>query len=127
MSDATRLRLPAKLRLKRVGEFERVRKCGKTVRGGLLTLGALRLEEEQSFRVGFVTSRRIGGAVVRNRVRRRLREIVRRRQREIVAGSWFVVIARPAAARVDSATLEGEWERLAGRAGILSERATKGV
>jgi ribonuclease P protein component len=120
MSSAERLRFPAKRRLKLAREFERVRKEGRTVRGRLLILGALQLAEERSFRVGFVTSRRIGGAVVRNRVRRRLRESVRRRQREVIAGVWFVVIARPAAAEANSAMLEKEWEHLARRAGVLS-------
>jgi ribonuclease P protein component len=78
-------------------------------------LGALRLANEKSFRVGFVTSRRIGGAVVRNRVRRRLREIVRRDQHSLPDGVWIVVIARPAAAKANYAALEKEWRRLVER------------
>ena len=50
------------------------------MRGGLLMLGVLAVADEEKFRVGLVTSRRVGGATVRNRVRRRLREIVRRNQ-----------------------------------------------
>jgi ribonuclease P protein component len=119
-SQPQRFRFPAKQRLKLAREFEQVRRDGKTVRGSLLTLGTLRAEKEKSFRVGFVTSRRIGGAVVRNRVRRRLREIVRKRQHELVRGVWLVVVARPAAAEASSQILEQEWERLAGRAGIFS-------
>ncbi len=123
MRDVTtnprRFRFSASRRLKRSVEFERVRRDGQTVRGGLLMLGALRLEQTTAFRVGFVTSRRIGGAVVRNRVRRRLREVVRRNQSALVDGVWLVVIARPEAAKADSATLEKEWLRLAQRAGLL--------
>jgi ribonuclease P protein component len=107
--------------LKRSAEFERVRRDGQTVRGGLLMLGALRLKEATAFRVGFVTSRRIGGAVVRNRVRRRLREVVRRNQSALVDGVWLVVIARPEAAKVDFGALEKEWRRLAQRAGLLRD------
>ena len=72
-----------------------------------------------AFRAGFVTSRRIGGAVVRNRVRRRLREIVRRHQHEIIPGLWIVLVARAAAAQASSAALEDEWLRLVKRASIL--------
>jgi len=120
-AEAGRYRLPATRRLKLAREFGRVRNEGRTVRGSLLMLGALQLPGEKIFRVGFVTSRRIGAAVVRNRVRRRLREIVRRRQHELVKGVWLVVIARPSAAAATSATLEKEWLRLARRAGIFSD------
>jgi ribonuclease P protein component len=123
MSDATskspRLCFAEARRLKLSREFDRVRREGRTVRGGLLMLGVLQSETETAFRVGFVTSRRVGGAVARNRVRRRLREIVRRHQHTLGRGLWLVVIARPAAARASSAALEEEWLRLAQRAPIL--------
>ncbi|HEY3602821.1 MAG TPA: ribonuclease P protein component [Chthoniobacterales bacterium] len=120
-TEGRRYRLPAKRRLKLAREFERVRNEGHTLRGSLLTLGALHVPGEKNFRVGFVTSRRIGAAVIRNRVRRRLREIVRRRQHEVVEGVWLVVVARPPAAAATSATLEKEWLRLARRAGVISD------
>ncbi|MEO5719493.1 MAG: ribonuclease P protein component [Chthoniobacterales bacterium] len=123
MSDATsqpaRFRFPAARRLKLSREFKRVREEGRTVRGGLLMFGVLAVEEEEKFRVGLVTSRRLGGATIRNRVRRRLREIVRRNQHALKNGIWLVVIARPSAAQADSAALEAEWLRVARRAEIL--------
>ena len=61
----------------------------------------------------------VGGAVVRNRVRRRLREIVRRHQHELRQGVWFVIIARYEAATASYDALEDEWLRLARRASIL--------
>ena len=57
-------------------------------------LSVLPVDGEKRFRVGLITSRRVGGAVARNRVRRRLREIVRRNQQALKGGIWFVVIAR---------------------------------
>jgi ribonuclease P protein component len=72
------------------------------------------------FRVGLVTSKRIGGAVVRNRVRRRLRDIIRTQQGKLQAGFWFVVIARPSAARESYGALKDEWLRLAEHASILA-------
>lgn len=123
MSEATskpaRFRFPAARRLKLSREFKRVREEGRTVRGGLLMFGVLAVESEEKFRVGIVTSRRLGGATFRNRVRRRLREIFRRHQHALKGGTWLVVIARPAAAQANSATLEAEWLRLARRAEIL--------
>src|SRR5262245_41482375 len=118
-SDAAQLRFPAVRRLKVSREFEQVRKEGRAVSGPLLMLSVLPVEGEKRFRVGLITSRRVGGAVERNRVRRRLREIVRRNQQGLKGGIWFVVIARRSATQTRSAALEAEWLRLAQRAGIL--------
>jgi ribonuclease P protein component len=107
-------------RLTLSAEFKRVREEGSVARGELLSLGALLHLPGEQTRTGFVTSRRIGGAVVRNRVRRRLRAIVRRHQNEIVQGAWIVLIARPPSARATSAALEHEWLRLAKRTSILA-------
>jgi ribonuclease P protein component len=115
----SRYRFPAGRRLKLSGEFAQVRTRGRTVRGGLLLLGVLEVEGEAAFRVGLVTSRRVGGAVVRNRLRRRLREIVRYHQNEMRAGLWMVIVGRPAAARASSAALEVEWMNLARRGGVF--------
>ncbi len=117
-ADRPSLRFPARRRLKLSRDFRRVREEGRTVRGSLLSLGVLLLEEESAWRAGFVTSRRVGGAVVRNRVRRRLREIVRRHQHGLREGVWLVLVARPAAARASFAALEEEWLRLATRSGL---------
>jgi ribonuclease P protein component len=107
-------------RLTRAAEFARVRKEGAVTRGQFLSLAVLFIPALKGMRAGFVTSRKIGGAVVRNRVRRRLREIVRRHQRQLVEGMWIVIIAAPPAPRATSQALEDEWLRLAKRASILA-------
>jgi ribonuclease P protein component len=119
-STARRLLFPKTRRLTLTSQFARVRTEGQNVRGRLLILGFLRTEGTERFQAGFVTSKRIGGAVVRNRVRRRLRDIVRTQQGRLREGSWFVVIARPAAARASYRALKDEWLRLAERASILA-------
>ena len=100
-------------------EYERVKRNGITQRGKLLMLNAMPLENSGPWRAGFVTSSRLGGAVVRNRVRRCLREIVRRHQQEFRQGVWFVIVARYEAAAASYSALEDEWLRLARRASIL--------
>lgn len=50
-------------------------------------------------RAGFVVSKAVGNAVVRNRVRRRLRHLVRERLDALPAGATLVVRAQPSAAR----------------------------
>lgn len=104
-------------------EFGRVKSEGKTYRGRFLMLGVFEQNEEKEFRAGFVTSKRIGGAVVRNRVRRRLRDIVRTQQPLLRSGHWLVVIARPAASRATYQELREEWLRLAEAASILRQAA----
>ena len=50
-------------------------------------------------RVGITVSSRVGNAVVRNRVRRRLREALRARSARLSAGHDVLLMARPASAR----------------------------
>ena len=107
-------------RLKGTAEFARLRDEGKVYRGNLLTVSITSDAETPAFRAGFITSRRIGNAVQRNRLRRLLREIVRKRQRQFRRHIWIVTIARPAAARASYRALEDEWLRLAKRASILA-------
>ena len=113
------LSFPKTRRLTHRLEYERVKRNGITQRGKLLLLNAMPLENSGPWRAGFATSSRLGGAVARNRVRRRLREIVRRHQHELRQGVWFVVIARHEAATASYCLLEDEWLRLARRASIL--------
>ena len=93
---------------------------GRTFRGQLLTLGVLAVPSSGRARIGFVTSKRIGGAVIRNRIRRRLREIYRSHQHDLRGDAWIVVVARPAAASASYRVLADEWCALARRALVLA-------
>ena len=81
-------------RLRMSADFQRTRQLGKCWSHRLAVLCALRNDVGHS-RFGFATSKRIGKAVVRNRVRRRMREVVRLRRPEIARGWDLVFIARP--------------------------------
>jgi len=70
-------------------------------------------------RFGFSTSRKLGTAVVRNRVRRRLRVIVRGATPRLDHGWDVLVVARPTCAGASYQELAGSIERLFGRAGVL--------
>ena len=59
-------------------------------------------------RFGFTVSKKVGGAVVRNRVRRRLKEIVRTHPEAFPRSQCFVIVARPEAAQVDFQTLRDD-------------------
>ena len=100
-------------------DFQRVRRRGRQVSGHLLTLSyARRPEAEAPLRAGFSVSKRVGGAVVRNRVKRRLRESVRHLLVLLVPGWDIVLTAKPAAAAATYAALEGETRALLSRAGL---------
>lgn len=62
-------------------------------------------------RVGFVVSKAVGNAVVRNRVQRRLRHAVRDRLDVLPPGSLLVVRAQPAAALASYTELAGDLDR----------------
>jgi len=117
---AKRFAFPKSRRLTQSAEFAQVKKNGRVYRGRSVLLSILRANGATRFRAGFITSRALGSAVARNRVRRRLREIVRKHQGEIVDGTWIVTIARANAVGATYQELEVEWLRLAKRASILA-------
>lgn len=111
--------MPRSMRMRRPAEFQGVRSKGKSTAGKHLALACLRDESLQDFRFGFVTSKRVGNAVARNRVRRRLRAIARREGSALEPGHWIVSIARKGAAEASFDELHREWKALARRLGIL--------
>ena len=68
-------------------------------------------------RMGITVSRKVGGAVVRNRVKRWIRECYRRRRTDFPGTVDFVVVARPAAAEAGHAGICRELAALARRLG----------
>lgn len=119
----TQLRFPRAARLTRSGEFAQVSTRGQAEHGRFMICKVLRVEQSGNLadgaRIGIVTSRRVGSAVVRNRVRRRLREIVRADRPKLPPDCWIVLIAKTAAGTAAFADLRSEWHRLAKRARLL--------
>lgn len=116
-----RLRFPGTARLTRSSEFARVRAEGRAFHGKAMVVSVLpgAVEAKEGTRIGFITSRRVGGAVVRSRARRRLREVVRADRPHLQQGCWIVIIAKTPAATAPYADIQKEWRNLAKRAGVL--------
>ena len=113
----------AKLRMKQ--QYDAVREKGNTKSGPFFRLSALGLsmveEMQQPTQCGFIVSRRVGNAVMRNQVKRRLRELYRKERPYVLPGLWLVFIATPQAAAATFAELQGEWHRLAKKLSLFQK------
>jgi ribonuclease P protein component len=90
-----------------------------TSRSHPLMVARFRRTDLSETRFGFATGRTLGGAVVRNRVRRRLREALRVMAPSFQPGWDVLIIARPALVHADHGTLARALERLLRRGGAL--------
>lgn len=82
-------------RLSRSAEFERVYRQGSSSANRHLILYSFPNAAAERPRLGLSVSRKVGGAVERNRVKRLLREAFERVEGELSAGQDVVVVARP--------------------------------
>ncbi|MEZ4516883.1 MAG: ribonuclease P protein component [Chloroflexota bacterium] len=114
--------LPSRHRLRRSAELKRVRQEGRRWHHPLITLLVYTHPSSENSpspsRFAFVAGRRVGGAVQRNRVKRRLREVVRHQLPDLLPDRDCVVIARPDAAVATYQELEAGLDVLFTRAGI---------
>ena len=84
-------------RLSRSAEFDRVFRQGRSIANRVLVLYAFPRAEEGEPRLGLSVSKRVGGAVERNHVKRLLREAFARESAGLPDGVDVVVVARPEA------------------------------
>ena len=95
-------------RLRRRREFDAVYSRGVRIAGRNFALFILPNNVGRS-RLGMTVSRKVGNAVVRNRVRRRLRQIFRTQRAVLGTGFDFVVHGRPSIAQMDPEELKKEF------------------
>jgi ribonuclease P protein component len=109
--------VPAFTTLRRKADFEVLGRSGAVRSTRLLVLRSLRTGRPET-RIGLSTPRSLGGAVQRNRVRRRLRELIRERHDMMGAGWDLLLIARPEAGAATHAQLREALGSLLERSGI---------
>jgi ribonuclease P protein component len=99
-------------------DFATLQQTGTARSHPLLVVRVLRTDLEVT-RFGLATSRKLGGAVVRNRLRRRLREALRALAPSFQPGWDVLIIARPALVTATHEELTGTVARLLRRGGVL--------
>jgi ribonuclease P protein component len=104
-------RFPRAARVRKRVDYLAIQNRGRRVSGPHLLLFA----RGGGDRVGVTVSRKVGGAVLRNRLKRWIRECYRLRRGELPRGFDLVVVARPSAASAPHDVICGEMVALAGR------------
>lgn len=106
-------------RIRKRSEYLEVQRWGHKVHSRAF-IGLIRIREEGNSRIGIVTTKRLGNAVVRNRTKRLVREAFRRGWMRIPQCADVVVIAKNPASQIDSKAI---FEDLA----LLGRRVTRVV
>ena len=81
----------------------------------------LRSGEGAALRLGVVTSRKVGHAVIRTRSRRRLREVYRRNRHQLSGAYDVVLVARASLDGADWEDVVKDFTNLAARAGLVKK------
>ncbi|AJY77639.1 ribonuclease P protein component [Paenibacillus beijingensis] len=108
-----------KLRLRNRDDFSRVYRGGKSFANGQFVVYWSRQPAATPFRMGISASKKIGNAVVRNRMRRVVKEIVRLQADRIMPQVDFVLIVRKPAVGMKHKELERSLFHVLKKAGLL--------
>ncbi len=107
-----------RFRLHHSGDFARLRREGRVYRHPLMILN-LAPNTLPHNRYGFITSKRLGNAVTRNRTRRLMREAVRQLHPQFQPGFDIVIVARPIMVGQPFITVLRTMDDMFSRAGLI--------
>ena len=106
-------------RLKQARDFSRTRQEGRRLVCGCLIANWRVLPPESTARLGIITTKKLGNAVVRARARRLLREAYRRHQHDFNQPVDLVLVAQRGILEKGFATVECDFMSALRRAGLI--------
>lgn len=109
-------------RLAKRKDFNKVYRLGKSAANRQFVVYFMANPKTEKMRVGISTSKKLGGAVLRNRVRRRVKEIVRLNSDRILPGHDLIIIVRKAAMDMTYAELENSLMHALKRASVYRKK-----
>lgn len=113
-------------RLKSRLDFQSVYTKGRSTANRAAVLYALPQKPPGTSRIGFAAGKKLGNAVVRNRVKRRIKEAVRLLWSRVKPGFYLIIIARQASKDMIFSQLQARVEELFERAGVLRSVSAEG-
>ena len=105
-------RYPRQDRMQYRWEFDQVKNQGSPFAGKYIVLAVLAHGVKHRRRIGYIITKRIGSAVMRNRIRRILREIYRSNRNLLRCNIAMVIVARPSAAKASYLEFNNEFLNL---------------
>ncbi|GGE00612.1 ribonuclease P protein component [Paenibacillus nasutitermitis] len=108
-----------KLRLRNREDFSRIYRHGKSFANSQFVVYWSRQYKSDPFRLGVSASKKIGNAVVRNRMRRLVKEIVRQNSDKLIVQLDFIIIVRKPAVGMKIKELEKSMLHILKKAGLL--------
>lgn len=110
-------------RLTRSTEFKRVRRLGRSHAHPLVVLVALKAQDANRVRIGVVAGRSVGGAVQRNKAKRRLRACLHEILPSIQPGWDLIFLARRPISEANYWQIRSAVHQVTQRAGLLTSRS----
>ena len=101
-------------------KFQVVYKLGKSYANRMVVLYVL-ANHDNVRRIGFAAGKKLGGAVIRNRVKRLLRESYRLNQFQLISGVDLILVGRQAAIKADRMEVSKAFMNLCNKAKILAK------
>ncbi|MBH5319300.1 ribonuclease P protein component [Paenibacillus sp. GSMTC-2017] len=108
-----------KLRLRNREDFSRIYRGGKSFANGQFVVYWSKQRIADPFRLGVSTSKKIGNAVMRNRMRRMVKEIVRHLENRIVPNTDLILIVRKPATTMTLKEMEKSINHVLKKSGLL--------
>ena len=107
-------------RLKKRYQFNYVYKFGEHFSGEHIVLYVVS-SKTKNIKVGLAVTKKVGHAVVRNRIRRRLREIIKAKISTLKQSNNIIVVARDNISSASFETLTNEFSKLLKKANLINE------